>query len=108
MAPGIKTGGRQKGTPNKRRSTSAVAKSAVVRAVEGGETPLEYMLRIMRKNSIPTKRRDEMARAAAPYVHAKVTDGKSIGTDGGGLTLGELIHLSYQAGKKAKPEDPPK
>jgi hypothetical protein len=49
-----------------------------------------------------------MARAAAPYVHAKVTDGKSIGTDGNGLTLEELIHLSYQAGKKAKPEEPPK
>ena len=107
MAPGIKTGGRQKGTPNKRRATSAVAKSAVVRAVEGGETPLEYMLRIMRKKSIPTKRRDEMARAAAPYVHAKVTDGKSIGGEGG-MTLEELIHLSYQAGKKAKPEEPPK
>ena len=30
------------------------------------------------------------------------------GGDEKGLTLEDLVHLSYQAGKKAKPEEPPK
>ena len=34
-------------------------------------------------------------------------NGDSAGADKG-LSLEELIHLSYQAGKKAKPEEPPK
>ena len=41
-------------------------------------------------------------------------DGKTmpvvaVGTDGNGLSLEDLVHLSYQAGAKAKkPEEPPK
>lgn len=35
--------------------------------------PLDYMLRVMRDPSAPAKRRDEMAKAVAPYVHAKLS-----------------------------------
>jgi hypothetical protein len=38
----------------------------------GGEMPLDYMLRNMRDPRVPAKRRDEMAKAAAPYVHPKL------------------------------------
>jgi hypothetical protein len=41
-------------------------------ATAGGETPLEYMLRIMRDPREPAARRDEMAKAAAPYLHPKM------------------------------------
>jgi hypothetical protein len=34
--------------------------------------PLEYMLRIMRDPREPAARRDEMAKAAAPYLHPKM------------------------------------
>lgn len=34
-------------------------------------TPLEYMLRVMNDPSEDKARRDRMAQAAAPYVHAK-------------------------------------
>lgn len=44
MAIGRKTGGRQKGTPNK--ATSAASINAEIAA--SGELPLEYMLRVMR------------------------------------------------------------
>jgi hypothetical protein len=37
-----------------------------------GELPLDYMLRTMRDPTASTKRRDEMARAAAPYLHARL------------------------------------
>jgi hypothetical protein len=41
-----------------------------------GETPLEYMVRVMRDPMQSNQRRDEMARAAAPYVHAKLLAAK--------------------------------
>jgi hypothetical protein len=37
-----------------------------------GETPLEYMLRVMRDPEAPEARRDAMAIAAAPYIHSKL------------------------------------
>jgi uncharacterized caspase-like protein len=58
--------GRPKGSRNK-------CTRAVIEAAEaGGETPLDYMLRVMRDGAASAKRRDEMARAAAPYLHAKL------------------------------------
>jgi len=37
-----------------------------------GETPLQYMLSVMRDPEASTARRDAMAIAAAPYVHSKL------------------------------------
>jgi hypothetical protein len=34
--------------------------------------PLDYMLRIMRDPNASNTRRDEMARAAVPYLHPKI------------------------------------
>jgi hypothetical protein len=36
-----------------------------------GETPLDYMLRVMNDKFEDNRRRDDMAKAAASYVHAK-------------------------------------
>lgn len=66
MAKGIKTGGRQKGSPNK--STQERLQSLLA----GGETPLEYMLRVMRDQTADWERRDKMAVAAATYLHPKL------------------------------------
>ncbi len=38
----------------------------------GSETPLEYMLKVMNDPKVDQGRRDRLAVAAAPYVHAKV------------------------------------
>src|SRR5947207_13483713 len=38
---------------------------------EAGMTPLEYMLYVMRDPNVCPERRDEMAKAAAPYLHAR-------------------------------------
>jgi hypothetical protein len=59
--------GRPKGSRNRR--TSALIEAAQ----SGGETPLDYMLRVMRDPKAPAKRRDEMARAAAPFLHSKLS-----------------------------------
>lgn len=77
MAAGLKTGGRKKGVPNKANA----AKAAEIAAT--GETPMEYMIRVMRDRSVDHDRRDKMAIAAAPYVHPKLANIEHAGKDGG-------------------------
>ena len=67
MALGRKTGGRQKGTCNRATAEARAAAKAT------GILPLDYMLSVMRDSDADQKRRDGMAIAAAPYLHAKVT-----------------------------------
>jgi hypothetical protein len=64
MAYGFKTGGRTAGTLNKR------TEAMLDEIASTGETPLHYMLRVMRDPEAPAVRRDAMAIAAAPYVQA--------------------------------------
>ena len=76
MAKGIKTGGRQKGSVNKKTAEVQAAVEAT------GVTPLEYMLSVMRSEAPNTddavvlmrhiEVRMDAAKAAAPYVHAKL------------------------------------
>jgi hypothetical protein len=47
---------------------------AVAAAKQDGETPLEYMLRVMRNPEEEDRRRDTMAVAAAPYIHARLSN----------------------------------
>ena len=48
-----------------------------------GETPLDYMLRVMRDPASDDERRDQMAKAAAPYVHPRLAAIQHTGKDGG-------------------------
>jgi hypothetical protein len=66
MAYGFKTGGRTAGTLNKR------TEAMLDEIASTGETPLDYMLRVMRDPEAQPARRDAMAIAAAPYVHPKL------------------------------------
>ena len=65
---GQKTGGRQKGSKNKIKPPEdlirKVEAEAVTNSIATGETPLQYMLRVMRDPTQDQPRRDEMARAA--------------------------------------------
>jgi hypothetical protein len=51
-------------------------------AAAGGELPLDYMLAVMRDPKVPAKRRDEMAKAAAPYLHSRLSAVSLNGEDG--------------------------
>jgi hypothetical protein len=85
--PGERRGGRKKGTPN--RKTAAMIKA--VR--QSGITPLDFMLEVMRgkppEGAGPaefiafTNLRFEAAKAAAPYVHPKLSAIEHTGKDGG-------------------------
>src|SRR5688572_542750 len=65
MAQGYKTGGRKSGTPN--RATRARTEAAAL----SGLMPLDHMLAVMRNRRADASRRDEMAKAAAPYLHPR-------------------------------------
>ena len=59
-----KTGGPKKGSKNKR--TLELDKKAAE-----GLTPLDYLLQVMRDETVDDARRDEAARAACPFLHAR-------------------------------------
>ena len=88
MAVGKKTGGRTKGTPNRAtaRREREIAKSGI--------TPLEYMLKVMRNPKLDGARRDDMAKAAAPYVHPKLAAHQHTGANGGPIQTVDLTKLS--------------
>jgi hypothetical protein len=65
--------GPAKGTKYRPRGTKAQA-DAVGSVKPGQLTPLEYMLGVVNDESADEARRDRMAQAAAPYVHAKPGD----------------------------------
>ena len=66
MAHGFKTGGRTAGTLNKR------TQEMLDEIASTGETPLQYMLRVMRDPEAPAGRRDAMA-VAAKLAQAELT-----------------------------------
>ncbi len=62
-----KTGGREKGTPNK----ASTKREAEIKA--SGLTPLDFMLKVLRDESAPDEDRQWAAQSAAPYVHPRLS-----------------------------------
>jgi hypothetical protein len=82
MAAGRKTGGgSRKGRPNR----ATAAKAAAIAA--SGVTPLDYMLSVMRDLNVEPGRRDDMAKAAAPFVHPRLAAVAHSGPDGGPIEM---------------------
>lgn len=75
--------GRKKG-PNK---ATRVRKTIAERALEGGLTPLGYMIARLRDVKEDPKVRREMAQAAAPYVHPRLSAVAHTGPDGGPISV---------------------
>lgn len=88
MAKGLKTGGRQKGSRNKRTEAQAVAIET------SGLTPLDYMLTVLRDPKAEDDLRMEAARSAAPYVHPKLANIEVSGKDGGPLEV-KVVQFSH-------------
>src|SRR5438105_3125435 len=89
-----KTGGRQKGTPNKRTQES------IAKVKASGLSPLDYMLSILH-SKVPrganvlqkiahTQMRFEAAKAAAPYVHSKLASVEHKGVGGGPIEFTQI------------------
>lgn len=65
--PGERRGGRTKGTPNKKNQ------EMIQSVEESGLTPLEYLLSVMRDDNQDEATRRDAAKAAAPYIHPKLS-----------------------------------
>lgn len=66
-------GGKRLGAGRKPGAALKIDHEARVEAAASGETPLQYMLRVMRDDGADIQRRDDMAKAAASYVHARLS-----------------------------------
>lgn len=66
-------GGPRPGSGRKKGVANLATQKAKEEANLTGETPLQYMLRVMRDPKATIERRDGMAKAAAPYIHAKLS-----------------------------------
>lgn len=94
QSKGIKGGkrpgaGRKAGVPNKR--TAEIQKAVE----ESGQTPLDYMLSVMRDTEQDEFRRLQAANMAAPYVHAKLSsvDATLSGKNGESLFSGITVEF---------------
>lgn len=74
-----KTGGRKKGVKNKR---TIAKRDELARMIDKGISPLEYMLDVMRDPAREEKDRLDAAKAAAPYIHPRLTSIEHTGKDG--------------------------
>lgn len=82
--------GRKRGAPNK----ATQKRQAEVAAT--GITPLDYMLKVMRDEESGDARRDEMAKAAAPYVHPKLASMQHTGRGGGPIQHVDLTNATEE------------
>ena len=75
-------GGFRPNAGRKQGSVNRLNVELIKRAEEGGQMPLDYMLKVMRDESVDTKVRIDAAKAAAPFVHQKLAS----------LTVGVASH----------------
>lgn len=78
-------GGKRPGAGRKPGSVTTKTREIAEAAIGEGVTPLEFMLRHMRDESAPIAERLDMAKAAAPYIHPKLSsiEARIGGEDGG-------------------------
>lgn len=84
-------GGKREGAGRKRGALTKRTQDIAAKAAAEGETPLDYMLRVMRDPLADSTRRDDMAKASASYVHPKLSS--VTGKDGGPIQV-EVVRYS--------------
>ena len=65
-------GGKRPGAGRKAGSPNRASQERQERIAATGQTPLDYMIAVMRDETQPPERRDDMAKASAPYVHPRL------------------------------------
>ena len=66
------SGGKRPGAGRPRGSKANKTQAIVIAAMAEGITPLEFMLGIMRDETVDAGVRMDMAKASAPYMHARL------------------------------------
>ena len=65
-------GGKRPGAGRRVGAASERTREIADKAIQGGNSPLEYMLAVMTDAGADNKRRDAMAIAAAPFIHPRL------------------------------------
>jgi hypothetical protein len=66
-------GGRRAGAGRRPGGMTQRTQQLVEEVRAQGISPLEYMLAVLRDETVDPERRDEMAKAAAPYIHPRLS-----------------------------------
>ena len=66
-------GGARAGAGRKPGGNNRLTREAAEKAAATGLMPLDYLLQVMRDASVEDARRIDAAKAAAPYVHARLS-----------------------------------
>jgi hypothetical protein len=80
-------GGARTGAGRKKGVATRMNEAARAKVAAEGITPLEYLLGLLRDDKQPQEIRTDAAKAAAPYVHAKLANVESNTKLTGELTL---------------------
>lgn len=96
---GVRIGGRQKGTPNKRTALAAE------RLAQLGCDPLEGMVKIVQDEKTPLDIRASMLKELVQYIHPKL---RSTEVDASPTmqTWADLVRQSIKGGDDAKADEP--
>lgn len=86
-------GGAREGAGRKPGAATKLNEEARKAAAAGGIMPLDYMLALLRNEALPQAERFEAAKAAAPYVHAKLANVDVNAKHEGGLVV-EVVRFS--------------
>ena len=73
------SGGRREGAGRPVGAKTKHTREVAENAAQEGITPIEYMLSVMRDEKADRTRRDNMARAAAPYIHPRLSSSTHTG-----------------------------
>lgn len=66
-------GGARAGAGRPRGAINRATAAAREQAAASGVTPLDFMLAVMRDDSATRAERQDMAKAAAPYIHSRLS-----------------------------------
>lgn len=85
-------GGARAGAGRKPGTINRFSKDLLDKAAQSGQLPVDYLLEVMRDQSLDTRLRIDAAKAAAPYVHQKLS---AISVD---LTTPDVTHEEWLEG----------
>ena len=85
-------GGHRPGAGRKPGTLNRFSKELLAKASQSGTLPVEYLLETMRDQSLDTRLRIDAAKAAAPYVHQKLS---AISVD---VALPDITHEQWLQG----------
>lgn len=90
-------GGSRPGAGRKAGSVTVRSRAIANGLLDEGESPLEFMLAIMRDPEAKREERLDMAKAAAPYVHAKLASVEASGPNGGPIEIEQGVTVTFRS-----------